>query len=341
VTQGEYRREYRGLRAACGKKSLELKSKVRKLFAASITSTTKAVRAHVRGDNLSESARDAIIAALGKSDLSHDLRGVIATGIDFASASVAKIDATYLVAAVRAAHAEKVLTPEAVERGITRTASRIAARRKNALDAGFVRIERAARAGIVENRLRYSLSDSIWKALDRYQAQILAIVQGGINQTRDGVAIAGDLESFLTGGPEAVLGRWGNLLPGAAEYVARLGTAGVDYRTMRLVRSEMYADLQETATWMSEINPASSGEVDWLLQEGRVEWPCDCADLAAGGPYKTDEVPAYPHPNCMCTVQTRLMDHDDFLKDLVDYAKGGDTAGASRIEKWAQTYIDE
>lgn len=341
MTQGEYRRAYRGLRASCGKKSLELKAKVRKAFAASISRAAKAVRAHVRGDSLGESARDAIVTALGKDNLARSFREIVGTGIDFASSSVAKIDAAYLTSAVREAHAEKVLEPEAIERGIPRAATRIAARRKNALDGDFVRIDLPARVGVITNRQRYSLSESIWKALDRYQAQILAIVQGGISQTRDGADIAGDLESFLTGGPEAVLGRWGNLLPGTAEYVARLGSAGVDYRTMRLVRSEMYADLQETASWMTEVNPASMGEADWILQEGRVDWPCDCADLAAAGPYKADEIPEYPHPNCMCTVQTRLMDHDAFIQDLVDYAKGSDTAGASRIEKWAQTYIDE
>ena len=91
-------------------------------------------------------------------------------------------------------------------------------------------------------------------------------------------------------------------------YHARLGTAGIDYRTMRIMRTETAVALAERQEDIARNSDICTGMVDWVLQKGRDGWNCKCAEYAAGGPYNVDELPGpVPlHPNCDCQIRPRL-----------------------------------
>ena len=91
--------------------------------------------------------------------------------------------------------------------------------------------------------------------------------------------------------------RYGKLERGTAEYARRIPRS-VDYRALRIVRSELYASLKEVGIENGKANPSALDKFDWVMQSGRADWDCDCPDLAAGSPYTAAQFPAQPHPNC-------------------------------------------
>jgi hypothetical protein len=132
--------------------------------------------------------------------------------------------------------------------------------------------------------------------------------------------------AYLKGGPEAVKGRWGKLEPGTREYAKRLGSKGVDYRAMRLYRSEIHRNQQEAAVEGGEDNPACTGLYDWILMPGRGTFLCNCPELAAGGPYTKDTIPDYPHPNCF-PAGTMILMADGTEKPIEAVEKGDYVTG--------------
>jgi hypothetical protein len=184
-------------------------------------------------------------------------------------------------------------------------------------------------------RQSFSLSKSVWDTVNYTEDKILDVVWGGVSQGRDVRTVAADLMAYIHEGPQVLPGRWGKLEPGTREYARRLGKMGVDYRAMRLFRSEKYRHLQEAAVEDGESNPGCTGEYDWILMPGRGTWNCDCPDIAAAGPYKADTIPPYRHSNCDCMIEPRMKDHDEFVRQLRDYVQGEDTPGAREIDEWA------
>jgi hypothetical protein len=92
------------------------------------------------------------------------------------------------------------------------------------------------------------------------------------------------------------------------EYHGRLGAAGIDYRTMRIMRTETAVALAERQEAIARNSDICTGMVDWVLQKGRDGWNCKCAEYAAGGPYEVDHLPGpVPlHPNCNCQLRPHL-----------------------------------
>jgi hypothetical protein len=92
------------------------------------------------------------------------------------------------------------------------------------------------------------------------------------------------------------------------EYHGRLGLAGIDYRTMRIMRTETAVALAERQEAIARNSDICTGMVDWVLQKGRDGWNCKCAEYAAGGPYDVDRlpVPVPLHPNCNCPLRTHF-----------------------------------
>jgi hypothetical protein len=168
--------------------------------------------------------------------------------------------------------------------------------------------------------------------------KVRSLTSAGIAQGRDPVAIARDLQAYVRGGVQTI-GRWGELKPGTARYVARLGSAGVDYRALRLVRTELGKGVQEGTLEAGEANPACNGTFNWVMQSGREHWNCLCPDYAAGGPYTAETIRGFDrHPDCMCIVTQNLTSRGEFLQSLKDYVHGVDSAGARGIEEWSQKY---
>jgi hypothetical protein len=168
--------------------------------------------------------------------------------------------------------------------------------------------------------------------------RVRSITSAGIAQGRDPVAIARDLQAYVRGGIKTI-GRWGELKPGTARYIARLGKSGVDYRALRLVRTELGSGVQEGTLEAGEANPACTGTYNWVMQSGREHWDCKCPEYAAGGPYTAETIRGFDrHPNCMCIVTQNLTSRKEFIQKLKDYVNGADTAGARSIEYWSQKY---
>lgn len=161
----------------------------------------------------------------------------------------------------------------------------------------------------------YTFSERCWNLREDWLERIKSTVAAGIAQGRDPVKIARDIQVYTADGKVALAQRWGKLERGTAEFAKRI-PGRVDWRAARLVRSELYASLQDAGIAAGEINPGATGEFDWVLSPGREDWPCACAEFAVGGPYKADQVPTYPHPHCQCTVRPRLRDRKEFVADL-------------------------
>ncbi len=164
----------------------------------------------------------------------------------------------------------------------------------------------------------YTFSERIWKTFDLsgapigvngdYQYRIKNLILTGQAQGRDAVDIAKDIQVYITDGKSAVFtaGRYGQLIPGTGEYKNRI-SGTVDWRALRLARSELYASLQMGQIADGLLNPGSDG-YDWVKNAGN---PIDpdgsrnasgrrCIDIANGSPYTYDQIQSfgYQHPNC-------------------------------------------
>jgi hypothetical protein len=163
---------------------------------------------------------------------------------------------------------------------------------------------------------QYDLSGEVWKSVDIAQEDILDFLWASQAQGRDTVHTARDLEKFLDN-PQRVLGSWGKLEPNVKEYAKRLGKAGVDYRALRIARTETSRAMNDAIKEANKNNPVTTGEFNWVLTPSRHEWNCGCEELAKGSPYKYDNLPDIPaHPNCMCQLTPVLEDWDAFKKKL-------------------------
>jgi hypothetical protein len=168
-----------------------------------------------------------------------------------------------------------------------------------------------------------------------YQFRIKNIINTGIAQGRDSVKIAKDITDYAAKGKDFVFkeGRYGKLKPGTAEFKKRI-TEKVDWRALRLVRSEMNASLQQAGVMEGQLNPAATKFYDWEKTVGNAIDPdgsrnssgLRCIDLQANSPYPEEEVPSYQHSNCSCHVRPVLMDQDKFVDDLKDWNPGGEPA---------------
>jgi hypothetical protein len=220
-----------------------------------------------------------------------------------------EIDADFIYGSARKAGAEKLITRKGLERLIASTSSQVVASLSSRLWSDG-----------------QTFSERVWGGAGvrgDWLERIRMTVAAGIAQGRDPVKIARDIQVYTAGGKIALAQRWGGLKRGTGEFSKRLPSR-LDYRAVRLVRSELYASLQDAAVLSGEANPGGNGLYDWVLSIGREAWPCECADLASSGPYTKDALPTYPHPNCMCSVQPHLRDQAVFLADLKRWAKGED-----------------
>jgi hypothetical protein len=194
----------------------------------------------------------------------------------------------------------------------------------------------------------YTFSERVWNGVNKldlptgingdYTFRIKNLIQVGTLQGRDGVKIGLDIMKYVDSGKDAVFkaGRYGKLIPGTAEYKRRIPQE-VDWRALRLVRSEQYMSIQAAAIEQAKFNPASSGKVNWVINKAS-KHACNCPELAAASPYDIDKIPYYPHPSCMCVIEQVLIDHDQFMKDIKNWANG--TGEVGYMDKWYKRYID-
>lgn len=124
-------------------------------------------------------------------------------------------------------------------------------------------------------------------------------------------------------------GSWQDVAKEVKPMINPATPGGVSYAAKRLARTELNNAFHTTQQKSAEINPFVLG-LQWNLSLSHAK-PDTCDELAKGhsrgkgrGIYLPDDLPAKPHPQCLCYTTNEMMDEDDFL-DLVsnpDYLDG-------------------
>jgi hypothetical protein len=180
----------------------------------------------------------------------------------------------------------------------------------------------------------YSFSERIWRVGLDYQNQIKKLVSSGLAAGRDLVDIADDIGVYVKKGRQGLVKRWGDLKAGTRSFLRRI-RKDLDYNALRLVRSELYASLQSVAIQNGQANPAATGWYEWIRQNN-TDWGCDCPDNEANSPYRLNDIPDYPHPNCLCIIQPVLRSREDFVKDLERWSEG---ENVGYLDKWNEEFF--
>jgi hypothetical protein len=176
----------------------------------------------------------------------------------------------------------------------------------------------------------YTFVERIWKGIPaNFQQAVKSLVSLGITQGRDILQVAKDLTYYAAHGKEDLMKRYGDLVRGTAKFKKRIPKY-INYKAMKIARSELYISLQDAAKFQGRLNPAVMWYV-WNLTGGRGEHPCDCPDLAANSPYPELEVPDYPHPNCLCYITHKIIGRDEFVQDLITWDQG---IGVPYLDNW-------
>jgi hypothetical protein len=351
MTRAEYAKAHLSARSKTARLVIDGKRKIRQEYLRITAGIAKVVRENRFKPFLEEQIR----AAFPRVDLHKFLMGTVVNGRVTIARNVAAIDKQYLFDALDSVPGHG-LSKEKIAAMFEAKADRMRITNsrpyldlvKNAGGKKYTDGGEEVRFDYTFHK-SYSLSKSVWDTVNHTEEDILNVVRLGIVEGKDVREVAAGLMEYVKDGPDVIKGRWGKLKPGekilkgrhwqyateeARQYAKRLGAAGVDYRAARLYRSEMYRNLQESAVSDGESNPACTGEYDWILMPGRENWPCDCPDIAAAGPYRADNIPPYRHPNCDCTIRPRLKDGDAFIQDLRDYVNG--EPGGDGIARWAE-----
>lgn len=179
----------------------------------------------------------------------------------------------------------------------------------------------------------YTYSERLWGISEAYKQDMINVINSGLAQGRSTVEIAKDIQVYLKDGKIMLANRYGALERGTKEFLKRIADK-VDYRALRLIKSELHMSLQTAALEHGKNNPACTGKYDWILASGRAHYNCACDGIAADSPYEYEKVPAYPHPNCECRVQPVLKNQLDFEKELRDFLNGD----MNDISNWYNTY---
>jgi hypothetical protein len=325
--------EYKSRKAKTNKETAkQVQDKLRKVRVMYLKATKRINRVVSRlpGGTLSASNRDKIVNATDRLDLYKEITGYIDDGRKAVIKSAFDVDREYVEDAFKDA-------------GKTVDLSAMFDRQAERIDKNYRTVNSTMEwlsPAIVKNRAVYSLSSSVWDAIDGFSDKILAIIQAELDAGTDPVRITRILEEYLASGAEKVLGRWNDLKIGTPEYRKRLGTKGADYRTQRVVRTEMYSARRDADIQSGRMNPGATGMFTWNLSPFHNH--CDkCADRASGGEYTAEQIQAMndsTHSNCGCYCQPVLQDRDTFVQSLRDYVRGDETPGAAEIDAWASKY---
>jgi hypothetical protein len=317
MTKSEYESLYAKARREAAALSLASRSKIAEVYRkAASEAADVASRTIERGLSELTSERWTMMAAQLNQAAESIARGIDPIGrsvVESASSLFTKINAQYILSAVATAEAGNLIT----EFTIGRMTSAVNRRVAESL------VTRVWQDG-------YTYSDRMWNLKGDWLERIKATVSAGIAQGRDPIKIARDIQIYTSDGKIALIKRYGSLKAGTSEFAKRI-PGNIDWRAVRLVRSELYASLQDASAESGDMNPGCTGEYDWVLSPGRISWPCECASIAADGPYEKDAIPTYPHPNCMCSVRPRLRDRKSFVADLKRFARGD---SVDYLDKW-------
>lgn len=157
--------------------------------------------------------------------------------------------------------------------------------------------ERAA-AG-VQNAMRriqgdsyIPLSDQVYRTGTLVRGQVDKIVDSALTRGVSWQQFAAEVRPFIN--PDT---------PGGATYASR-----------RLARTEINNAFHAASARRYAESPMVEG-VDWNKSNSHPENDI-CDELEEESPYDVQEVPAKPHPHCLCFITPALPSEDDFLENL-------------------------
>lgn len=326
MTRSEYSKKKAATRDAALKESMARNADARRMYTRALSRVNRVIAKLPKG-KLKESDIERIENAVKKRECVEELTGIVTgSSLKIARKAVA-VDLAYIKDAGKEAGIEFTGLDEAFDR----IAKKAAQKRQNIRTAIVFR-----------NATQYDLSKAVWNAVEGFSEKIKAVAEAEFARGTDPVKIARLLEEYLESGDEGIiLGRWGEMEPGMSDYRKRIGRGGADFRTQRLVRTEIFNSIRNADIRSGAANPGTTGQWRWVMVASRGAWDCNCPERAAGGPYTQERAQNLidtAHPNCFCRIEPELMDHDAFVDSLIEYVDGKDTAGARRIEEWAGQY---
>lgn len=164
-----------------------------------------------------------------------------------------------------------------------------------------------------------------------FSDDVVNMVGAALGQGRDVGKIAEDVTKYIKDGKLLTIKRWGEILNSESkELLKRIRFDQVDYRALRLARSELGRGLMETAKANGLANPGGTGWWDWV-RFNVIEWGCNCPANAANGPYEYDNIPPYDHPNDQCIIRQRMKDGNTFRNELKRWANG---ESVPELDEW-------
>jgi hypothetical protein len=102
------------------------------------------------------------------------------------------------------------------------------------------------------------------------------------------------------------------------QYARRLGDGGLDYRAIRVMRTEQAGMLADEQTDIARNSAVCSGDMEFVLARGRDHWNCSCEDYEGTVWNVADPGrPSIPvHPNCACEWRPVLKTDEEVMRDL-------------------------
>lgn len=304
----EARRTYPKLTRVAMRKLAQVYQSASEEVAAAVREATKTGKSQITIDSMA--AIEAKLQA-GASALNSRLHELIPDTVYRGMDLTAEVNQQYLIDAVKIAGAES-LVPH--------------------IHSVFANVQDKVIQSVVNRVYQggYTYSDAIWKVGARYQDDIKNVLSVGLAQGRDMVKIARDIQVYTKEGKIALAKRLGALERPSTDFMKRIGNK-VDWRALRLVRSELFQAVQDANKEFGKNNPACLDLYDWVMESGRQQWSCECANLSAGSPYTYNELPDYPHPGCSCSVRPVLRDGKEFIADLKTFIDGG---SVDYLDEW-------
>jgi len=177
----------------------------------------------------------------------------------------------------------------------------------------------------------YLLSDRIWQSASLYKTDMSRVINLGLAQGKDNITIAKAITQYINLGKEGILPAnvYGKIIRGNTDIYNRL-SQNVDWRALRLIRSEEAMSIQAAQLLRGEDNPGCTGQYKWVKNAFTAN-DCTCNSLAAGSPYTYETIPDYPHPNCLCRIEQILRPRAEFIADLKSWGSGG---SVPYMDKW-------
>jgi hypothetical protein len=364
LTVSAYKKAHQQARVKVARLSLQGKAAIRRKYASIIQTVSTMLR---KGWN-QPFLQEAIKAAIPKQDLYTWLMDTVKEGREKAGRVVTDIDKQYILDALEKvpgtgidpdkvsamfdgiAHKNAIQDNAAIglveynTPGVTLLTKKYKgwgwANPGTSAKTGKVDITQGTRTVDYTFKQAHTLSKSVWAATEDFESKVLNCVWGSRSQGLDPKKAINLLDQYLAdGGGKRVLGAWGALKPGSKQYARRLGVQGVDYRSLRIWRTETNRQAREATVSGDDLNPGTTGLFWWRAEAGRQSWSCSCKEWSDGGPYTKDEINNMietTHPNCSCLVEPDLKNEDDFIQQLQDYVQGNNTEGAQEIDQWAK-----